>query len=371
MKTLYVIILVVIVYSDRILAQNYDKLNKKEARLIAKMLKRQVDSIEIQNNQYKKEIQDKASINDILNSKVNSLELKNKNISKNLIDCNNQYNELKFNNEILLNENKLLKIKLKNIADSIEISKVLSSYKKLFDININVASIIRSKCSLKDRQSYYSHLFKIICINEMTKDFKIKNIDINKIIKYYDIIIGNNYFTDIIDSSSIHKFDSIIDIALLQQNLDIVYKNREILAEAATGNYCTNIPCSLNGQFLICTLNQCNCGWAGPTFIFDLDDNIENIMIVDETPNNIKIFDKKFEYLAGKEYNLKFEHKQIEYIQNNLYQFYIPLGKSSDANCCPSYFLKFKAKYSKHNFTIVEDILWKSDYNSNNWKILK
>lgn len=359
----FFILITVLVSSNLLFAQGYKGLNKKELKEINTKQIQVIDSLKFLIEKAKTE-------NNILNQLTDSLTFKLKKVEQLNEKILNDLNKEIASNIHLKESNTHLIQRLENTFDSLKIKTILNSKLDTLNIDYEMTKLIFTKGSEHERMEYYKKIFKVICLNKMRQKPEIQKIEISKLGKYYEIIIGNIVFSELDDNSILKQADSVIDLFLKTKEPYIIFNNRDIFSTLSTGVPVTNIPCFISGDLILCNNNQQNLGWMGELFVFNVLDNVSEIIRVNHKLNIPQTSNSKLKKLAGINFRVKEEHQDIKHFYNNIYSFEIPLERDKDANCCPSYYLKVKTKYANHQFEIIDDFYWSDDSQSNNWRLL-
>ena len=356
-------LITVLISSNLLFAQGYNRLNKKELQEINTKQNQEIDSMKYLIEKLKTEKNKLSQLSDGLDFKLKKVDELNEKMR-------NDLNKEIASNIHLKESNTHLIQRLENTFDSLKIKTILNSKLDTLNIDYEMTKLIFTKGSEPERMEYYKKIFKVICLNEMSQKPEIKKIKISKLGRYYEIIIGNEVFSELDDTSIFKQADSVIDHYMKNKKPEIIFNNRDIFSTLSTGVPVTNIPCFISGDLVLCNYNQQNCGWMGESFIFNIIDNESEIIRVNGKLNIPQTINNKFKNLAGINFRLKEEHLEIKYLFNNIYSFEIPLERDKDANCCPSYYLRVKTKYANHQFEIIDDFYWSDDSQSNNWRLL-
>jgi hypothetical protein len=362
-KMRFFYLMTVLITSNLLFAQSHKGLNKKELKEINNKQIQEIDSLKFLIEKAKTE-------NNILNQLTDSLNFKVKKVEQLNEKLLNDLNQEMTSNILLKEYNSRLSQKLASTFDSIKIRTFFSSNMESLNIDYDLTKLIFTKGSISERIEYYKKIFKVICLNEMRQKPEIQKIDVVKLGKYYDVIIGDIVFSELDGNSIFKQADSVIDLFLKTKEPDIIFNNRGIFSTLSTGLPVTNIPCFISGDLILCNNNQQNLGWMGELFVFNVLDNVSEIRRINHKLNIPQTSNSKLKKLAGMNFRVKEEHQDIKHFYNNIYSFEIPLERDKDANCCPSYYLKVKTKYVNHKFEIIDDFYWSDDSQSNNWRLL-
>ncbi len=348
---------------NEFVAQDFKGLNKKELKGVIIQKNKEIESLKLESNNLIIERNELLNTNETLTEQLKIVHALNNSLS---IELNKEKDKVRQFKEQNSNVNK----RLERTLDSIKIKNILESKIVSLNFDYDMTKNIFNNGTNVDRLEFYKRIFKIICLKEMCQNRGIDNIGISKLEKYYEIIIGKVENSNFINSQEFIQADSVVEFFLKNNDENEILKNRAFFSTLATGLPVTNIPCSIEGDLILCYYNQLNCGWLGPLFIFNKLDDGSKILSVSHELEDLNKNDKKFKKLTGLNYRIKEESLHIKHDFGDVYYFTIPLEKDKDPNCCPSFYLKVKAKYSNHKFEIIDNIYWTNDFQSNNWRIL-
>ena len=272
------------------------------------------------------------------------------------------------NNDLLVKQNQIenLIIEMNSVLDSLK-EKSYTSIPEYLGINYENTKWIFLNGTESEQSSYYQKIFKLKCLKEMSVNPEIEKISVVKLSKYFDVIMWSDYAQERYSDIDFTLVDSLVNVYLVQNDFNIFLDNSN---NFNFGSGYTNFPCSRIGDLLFCYYNEANCGWNGPIYLFDLNDNVEDVVQVCDTIQNINLYNSYFKRIAGENFRVKEVMKRINHVGGDVYLFEIPLEKEFDSNCCPSFHLKIKTKYSNHKFEIIDKIQWSTSDNPNNWMTL-
>jgi hypothetical protein len=248
-------------------------------------------------------------------------------------------------------------------VDSKEFSTKFLNYQNDLTINIKTATQIRMTQPLESRFEYYRHLYKLLTINKLPQNIGNVKIGVDKLSKYFDLSTNNpeSYVESRLDESIVHKIDSVIDRMKNLNRTEILYENIALFAENFSSIYCFSVNGEVVGNLYRVFVDP--CGSSGPiSFLFDIHDNIDKIGIITREPREFQPYKEKLKVLAGEGYVLIFygdHERQINYLQNDVYEFNHEVYKEDDAHCCATYEIKYTAIYKNQGFTLSGPVYYK------------